>query len=133
MKFAVFPERSSLAGLCLSLALLAACSKSAPVEPPPTVTVGRPLVRQVTDWDDYAGRFEAVDSVEVRPRVSGLLQVGAFPRWREREERAAALRHRSAALRRAAGAIRAQLARAQAAQVNAEPATSAASRSSRRM
>jgi RND family efflux transporter MFP subunit len=28
----------------------------------------------VTEWDDYAGRFEAVDAVEVRPRVSGLLQ-----------------------------------------------------------
>lgn len=25
-----------------------------------------PLVREVTDWDDYAGRFEAVDSLELR-------------------------------------------------------------------
>jgi len=39
--------------------------------PPPTVTVAQPLVRQVNEWDDYVGRFEASRSVEVRPRVSG--------------------------------------------------------------
>jgi RND family efflux transporter MFP subunit len=31
-------------------------------------------VREVRDWDDYVGRFEAVQSVEVRPRVTGYLQ-----------------------------------------------------------
>ncbi|HWJ58541.1 MAG TPA: efflux RND transporter periplasmic adaptor subunit, partial [Sphingomicrobium sp.] len=39
--------------------------------PPPTVTVASPLVRQIAEWDDYSGRFEASKSVEVRPRVSG--------------------------------------------------------------
>ena len=39
--------------------------------PPPTVTVAQPLVRQINEWDDYVGRFEASRSVEVRPRVSG--------------------------------------------------------------
>jgi multidrug efflux system membrane fusion protein len=39
--------------------------------PPPTVTVAQPLVREVNEWDDYVGRFEASRSVEVRPRVSG--------------------------------------------------------------
>ena len=73
MKTAALPEK--LAILCMPLALLAACGKSAPpAEPAPTVKVAAPLLRDVTDWDDYAGRFEAVDSVEVRPRVSGLLQ-----------------------------------------------------------
>jgi RND family efflux transporter MFP subunit len=32
-----------------------------------------PLRQAVTDWDDYAGRFEAVDMVEVRPRVAGAI------------------------------------------------------------
>ena len=41
--------------------------------PPPTVTVSAPLSREVTEWDDYVGRFEASRSVEVRPRVSGAV------------------------------------------------------------
>ena len=60
----------------LLLALLAACgSGEAPqAPPPPAVTVAAPLVREVVDWDDYVGRFEAIESVEVKPRVSGYLQ-----------------------------------------------------------
>lgn len=41
--------------------------------PIPVVTVAAPLVRDINEWDDYVGRFEAVNSVEVRPRVSGQL------------------------------------------------------------
>ncbi|MET0370811.1 MAG: efflux RND transporter periplasmic adaptor subunit [Sphingobium sp.] len=41
--------------------------------PPAVVTVSRPLARMVTDWDDYTGRFEASQAVEIRPRVSGQL------------------------------------------------------------
>ncbi len=37
-----------------------------------------PLQRPIVDWDDYVGRFEAVDAVDVRPRVSGYLQSIAF-------------------------------------------------------
>jgi RND family efflux transporter MFP subunit len=32
----------------------------------------------VVDWDDYVGRFEAIDSVDIRPRVSGYLQSIGF-------------------------------------------------------
>jgi RND family efflux transporter MFP subunit len=39
--------------------------------PPADVTVATPLSRDVTEWDDYVGRFAASQSVEVRPRVSG--------------------------------------------------------------
>ncbi|MDB5364819.1 MAG: efflux transporter periplasmic adaptor subunit [Rhodospirillales bacterium] len=42
--------------------------------PPPTVTVAKPLSRVVNDWDEFTGRFEAVDEVELRARVSGYLQ-----------------------------------------------------------
>ena len=36
--------------------------------------VAKPLAQHVSDWDDYSGRFEAVDSVEIRPRVTGAIQ-----------------------------------------------------------
>lgn len=59
---------------------LAACSGGQEQGGPPAlpVTVAEPLVREVTEWDDYVGRFEAVDSVEVRPRASGYLQRAHF-------------------------------------------------------
>ena len=40
---------------------------------PPTVSVSKPLVRPVIEWDEYTGRFDATDSVEIRTRVSGFL------------------------------------------------------------
>jgi RND family efflux transporter MFP subunit len=53
----------------------AACDKPAPpAETPPGVLVAHPLAQRVADWDDYTGRFEAVDAVEIRPRVSGPIQ-----------------------------------------------------------
>ena len=56
--------------------VLAACSggQEAAAPPPPPVTVSQPLVSEVRDWDDYVGRFEAIQNVEVRPRVTGYLQ-----------------------------------------------------------
>jgi RND family efflux transporter MFP subunit len=41
--------------------------------PPPQVTVERPVTKTVVDQDEYVGRFVAVDSIEVRARVSGYL------------------------------------------------------------
>ena len=59
-----------------AFAALSACgSGSAP--PPaaaPPVTVAHPLAESITDWDEYTGRIEPVESVEVRARVSGYLQ-----------------------------------------------------------
>jgi RND family efflux transporter MFP subunit len=49
----------------------AAESKAAP--PLPQVTVAAALSRKVTDFDEFTGRFEAVERVEVRPRVSGYI------------------------------------------------------------
>ena len=39
----------------------------------PPVTVAVPLIKPIVDWDDYVGRFEAIRSVDVRPRVSGYI------------------------------------------------------------
>jgi RND family efflux transporter MFP subunit len=67
-------SNSRLAGVALAL-LGASCSDPPPpAQTPPAVVVGSPLTQRVTDWDDYSGRFEAVETVEVRPRVSGAIQ-----------------------------------------------------------
>ena len=58
--------------LALVVRLWGGNSEAAP-PPPPVVTVATPLSGMVTDWDDYVGRFEASQAVEVRPRVSGQL------------------------------------------------------------
>jgi RND family efflux transporter MFP subunit len=41
--------------------------------PPPPVTVATPLAKRIVNWDEYSGRFQAVQTVEVRPRVSGFI------------------------------------------------------------
>ena len=62
--------------------LLAACGQNTQQQqagpPPPSVTVAKPVKKQVTDYDEYVGRFSAVESVEVRARVSGYLDRVAF-------------------------------------------------------
>ncbi|OAD23000.1 efflux transporter, RND family, MFP subunit, partial [Candidatus Thiomargarita nelsonii] len=62
----------------LAVALtLAGCSQQSappPPPPPPQVTVATPLVKAVTDWDEYTGRLASVKSVEIRARVSGYLE-----------------------------------------------------------
>lgn len=60
----------------LALALLvASCGeqKQAAAPPAPQVTVALPTKRTVFDYDEYVGRFVAVNSVEIRARVSGYL------------------------------------------------------------
>ena len=46
--------------------------------PMPVVTVATPLQREVTEWDDFIGRFVASNSVEVRPQVSGQVMAVHF-------------------------------------------------------
>lgn len=58
--------------------LLRAGSAPAAAPPAPVVTVAAPLQRQITEWDEYIGRFEASRSVELRPRVSGQVTAVHF-------------------------------------------------------
>lgn len=44
----------------------------APAGPPP-VTVARPVVKDITEYDEYIGRFEAIDQVDLRAQVAGYL------------------------------------------------------------
>src|SRR5262245_19279432 len=70
-----------LAGLVLVAHALASCSDSRPVAsapPPPPVTVAHPLQKTITEWDEYTGRFVAVEQVEVRARVSGFIDTVHF-------------------------------------------------------
>ncbi|MBM6594069.1 efflux RND transporter periplasmic adaptor subunit [Microvirga pudoricolor] len=41
--------------------------------PAPSVTVAKPVVKDIIERDDFIGRFEAVDHVDIRARVSGYL------------------------------------------------------------
>ena len=41
--------------------------------PPPVVAISRPIVKELVEWDEYTGRLDAVDTVEIRARVSGYL------------------------------------------------------------
>jgi multidrug efflux system membrane fusion protein len=75
---------SALAFAVVAIALvlsLAGCGKgaaSAQTPPPPVVTVAPVEQREVTEWDVFTGRAEAVESVEVRPRVSGHIDEVRF-------------------------------------------------------
>jgi RND family efflux transporter MFP subunit len=66
--------------LCVFGLLGAGCGRveSPPGPPPPAVTVSRPLEREVIEWDEYTGRLDPVESVEVRARVSGLIESAPF-------------------------------------------------------
>lgn len=65
----------SITAAALALAL-AGCGGSTDAQgapPAPAVTVSTPIVQNIVDWDDYVGRFEAIQNVEVRPRATGFL------------------------------------------------------------
>ncbi|WP_231756502.1 efflux RND transporter periplasmic adaptor subunit [Lignipirellula cremea] len=61
----------------LALCLNVGCQQNPQAGPPPpapTVTVARPIKKQIVEWDAYTGRLEAIEFVEVRARVSGYLK-----------------------------------------------------------
>ncbi len=68
-----------------AMLLLSACddaedgkAKAANAPPPPEVTVAKPLIRRLTEWDEFTGRFEPVQLVEIKARVPGYLQAIGF-------------------------------------------------------
>lgn len=101
-------------------AVLAACGAKPPqAPPPPTVTLATPLARDVTDWDDYVGRFEAVEDVQVLPRVSGQITQIGFRAGVEVSKGHLLFQIDPRPYRAQLEQARAQVVRAQAAQANA--------------
>lgn len=41
--------------------------------PPPEVVLSQPVVRNIAEWDEYTGRFAAIEAVDIRARVNGYL------------------------------------------------------------
>ncbi len=69
-------ERRHVLALAAGCVLLGACKGGAPAAPqmpPMPVTVAPPVERAVREWFETTGRVEAVEKVEVRPRVAGHL------------------------------------------------------------
>ena len=65
-------------GVCFTVTGCARAPVEAPAAAPMPVTVSYPVERDVTDYADFTGRTAAVDSVEVRARVSGYLDTVNF-------------------------------------------------------
>jgi len=67
----------SLAAASAAALLVGACARNEAAQrqaaPLPQVTVAAAISRKVTEFDEFTGRFEAVERVEVRPRVSGYI------------------------------------------------------------
>src|SRR3546814_13799737 len=78
MEFRRVLFRSLRAGF--AMILLASCgdngsqAQQQAALPPPTVTVAKPVMREIVEDDEFVGRFEAIDEVEVRARVGGYLE-----------------------------------------------------------
>ncbi|MFT3968300.1 MAG: efflux RND transporter periplasmic adaptor subunit [Sphingobium sp.] len=101
--------------------LLAACGggQTPPPPPPPQVTVALPLQRDVVDWDDYTGRFEAPQDVQLRPRVAGVITAIHFSNGQDVREGQPLFTIDPRPYRAALERARAQVARAQASYANA--------------
>jgi RND family efflux transporter MFP subunit len=70
------------------LVQLAGCTRGETATPaaamaPPAVSVATVVSRQISDFDEFTGRFEAVERVEIRPRVSGYIASVNFVQGRE--------------------------------------------------
>jgi membrane fusion protein, multidrug efflux system len=69
--------RIALAVVSLAVSFQDSSAQGGP-PPAPPVTVANPLSKKITTWDEYSGRFEAVESVEIRSRVSGFIDKVQF-------------------------------------------------------
>ncbi|MDQ3138171.1 MAG: efflux RND transporter periplasmic adaptor subunit [Gemmatimonadota bacterium] len=72
-----------LATLGWSGSLVGCAAEPPPPPPPPAITVAAVLERDITEWDEFSGRLEAVNEVEIRPRVSGFIRRVSFAEGRE--------------------------------------------------
>ena len=66
---------AAIAPLIVLTVVLAGCDQKPPqaAAAAPAVTVAQPVKRTVTDWDEFTGRFDAIEEVQVRARVGGFV------------------------------------------------------------
>lgn len=77
------PVHARATSPAIGVAVLLACAGCSPrgkgpPQGPPEVTVATPVVKTITEWDEYPGRVSPVHSVEIRARVGGYLQSVRF-------------------------------------------------------
>lgn len=75
------PTMRRIRSLILLATLLPAlgCNRSPPAAAAlPEIATAQVVSKRIKDWDEYTGRFQAVDSVEVRPRASGYIDAVKF-------------------------------------------------------
>src|SRR5882724_2982346 len=72
-------------GLITMALQIAGCGKHAPqaTAPPQTVSVIQPVARDIVEWDEYIGRLESPETVDIRARVSGYLDKVHFKEGKE--------------------------------------------------
>src|SRR3954453_7298071 len=80
------PGVLSLAGLSLAALTLGRAKEPAAQPQLQAVTVANVAERQVAEWEEFTGRLEAVDQVEIRPRVSGYIRRVTFDEGKEVEQ-----------------------------------------------
>jgi RND family efflux transporter MFP subunit len=103
MKYGNFVSLGIATATALAVLLTSGCGQKAagPRPSAPSVTVAPVEQREIIEWNEFTGRTEPVESVEVRPRVSGYVQAVSFqsgqmvkkgdvlfvidPRWHEAE------------------------------------------------
>jgi len=82
------PVLALAASMLVALAIAGCGSKAADnagagMPPPPEVSVATVLSKEVRQWDEFTGRVSAVETVELRPRVSGYVERVAFKEGQE--------------------------------------------------
>src|ERR1700722_19179870 len=75
----MFQRSTAVLGLLSLNTLLTACGQTKSVAPPPTeVAVSAVTERTLRSWDDFAARLQAIQSVDVHPRVDGVIDRATF-------------------------------------------------------
>src|ERR1051325_4867708 len=77
--------KTKLLVIVVALLCAAGCKPKSHVAPqqPPTVSVIQPVAREVVEWDEYIGRLESPETVEIKARVSGYLDKVHFKEGKE--------------------------------------------------
>ncbi len=81
-----YPRAALVLSVLIATAIAACSSEAAPADampPAPEVSVATVLSKQVRQWDEFTGRVAAVETVELRPRVSGYIERVAFQEGQE--------------------------------------------------